>query len=261
VGIIDRGFDDWYLLRASDITTEMVRNRVIEIGKRQSNSIANRSLIVVKAVFAQAVKDGALVRNPAFGVAPLPTEKARKLIPKREDIDKVMELAGPLERAYLETILFTGARVGEINGLTWADVDFERRTLKLWTRKKKGGNRKYRTVHMVERVYAALQLVREWLGPLITPWVFNNLEMTKRHPFDVNKWRYIYRDKFLKTLCRKAGVLEFTYHHLRHYTASALAEAGVPLTTIQQILGHESAVTTNNYLQDLGRADTALEVL
>lgn len=78
---------------------------------------------------------------------------------------------------------------------------------------------------------------------------------------DPAKWRFIYQDKFLTTLCRNVGVPRFTYHHLRHYTASALAEAGMPLTAIQAILGHEQATTTNIYLQDLGRAATGLESL
>ena len=260
-GVLDRGFNDWYELPASDITPEMVRTRIIKIGKEQSHGIANRSLIILSSIFRQAIKDGILVRNPAAGVDRLPVEKSRKVIPKREDIDKVIDTAKPLDKAYLEIILFTGARVNEVNALTWADVDFERRTMKLWTRKKKGGNKKDRNVHMVQRVYDALIMLAKLGEYEVSPWVFNNPEMKRRYPAEPAKWRYIYRDKFLKTLCRSTGVPEFTYHHLRHYTASALDAAGVPLSTIQKILGHESAVTTNNYLQDLGRADTALEVL
>jgi integrase len=65
---------------------------------------------------------------------------------------------------------------------------------------------------------------------------------------------YDYRDKFLDTLCRRAGVPEFGYHALRHHTASLLAERGAPLTDIQKILGHQRPTTTDNYLQSLGES-------
>ena len=41
------------------------------------------------------------------------------------------------------------------------------------------------------------------------------------------------------------------YHALRHYGASKLANAGVPLTEIQELLGHERATTTDIYLQSI----------
>jgi integrase len=257
-----KAFEAWSMLPAQEISTEMVRERILEIARERGNKVANRHLVILKAIFNQAIRDGDLGRNPAMAVSPLPVEKARKVIPKREDINKVIAIASPEARAYLELMLFTGARVGEINTLTWDDVDFERRIMRLWTRKKKGGNRKYRTVHAVQRVYDALQLMLTFTAPgLPCPWVFANPTMVLLHPNKPEKWRYIYRDKFLRTLCRRAGVTEFTYHHLRHYTASALAEAGVPIPTIQKILGHERASTTDGYLQDLGQVETALEVL
>jgi len=52
---------------------------------------------------------------------------------------------------------------------------------------------------------------------------------------------YNYRSKFLKTLCKKAGVKVFTYHALRHFGASKLDSLGVPLSDIQKLLGHERA--------------------
>ena len=49
----------------------------------------------------------------------------------------------------------------------------------------------------------------------------------------------------------KGGVKEFTYHCLRHYGASALANAGVALTDIQVLLGHQNVSTTDIYLQSI----------
>jgi integrase len=62
---------------------------------------------------------------------------------------------------------------------------------------------------------------------------------------------YDYRDKFLPRLCRLAEVRPFMYHALRHFGASKLDNLGVPLTDIQELLGHERATTTDIYLRSL----------
>ena len=56
------------------------------------------------------------------------------------------------------------------------------------------------------------------------------------------------RKKFMKTLCRKAGVDYFRFHPLRHAEASLMANNNVPLGAIQKILGHEIRSTTEIYL-------------
>jgi len=63
--------------------------------------------------------------------------------------------------------------------------------------------------------------------------------------------KYEYRDKFIKTLTRDAGVKPFMYHSLRHFGASLLASGGAGLGDIQGILGHSQASTTDGYLQSL----------
>jgi integrase len=65
---------------------------------------------------------------------------------------------------------------------------------------------------------------------------------------------YRYRSKLINSLCRKAEVKKFTYHNLRHYGASRLAEAGVSITDIQYLLGHQRATTTDIYLQSISES-------
>lgn len=255
-----KAFEDWNGLPISHITAQLIRDRLFEIARKRGNGVANRCLVILKSVFGLAVRDAVISRNPMIGIRKFPVERGRKVIPRREDIDRVIAAAEPLDQAYLITILLTGARVGEINHLTWADVDIEHRCIRLWTRKKRGGDRKYRTVHMTPRVAEALRYAKS-ACPGRSPWVFPNPVMVRDYPDKPGTWFYRYRDKFLKTLCRRLGIPVFTYHCLRHYTASALDEAGVPLASIQKILGHERATTTDGYLQDLGRAETSLDIL
>jgi integrase len=238
-----RRFMAWSDFFVDEITPEMVRTRLIELAKELGNNNANRHLIALKAVFNLLPKEQ-LDRNPCAGIPKFPTEKAVKNIPPKGHIARVILLAKPLDRAYLNVIRFTAARVREINNLVWDDVDFEKKTVRLWTRKKKGGNKTPRLVPMVQDTFAALRYAWE-NRDRTSPYVFTN-PLTKKN-FD-------YRDKFLGTLCRRAGVPEFSYHALRHHTASILAERGAPITDIQKILGHERPTTTDNYLQSLGES-------
>ena len=86
------------------------------------------------------------------------------------------------------------------------------------------------------------------------PWVFWHrfLDHKKR------KWvegPYQERKKIMKTLCKKAGVRYFRFHALRHFGASMLDQARVPISSIQQILGHENRTTTEIYLHSIGEAE------
>ena len=51
--------------------------------------------------------------------------------------------------------------------------------------------------------------------------------------------------------CKKAKVRVFTFHALRHYGASRLANSGVPIPDIQALLGHQRSTTTDIYLQSI----------
>ncbi|MCK4989698.1 MAG: tyrosine-type recombinase/integrase [Bacteroidales bacterium] len=66
----------------------------------------------------------------------------------------------------------------------------------------------------------------------------------------------------MKSLCSKAGVKYFRYHALRHFGASLLEQANIPIGSIQRILGHENRSTTEIYLHSIGESERdAMNVL
>lgn len=256
-----RRFSGWADMLLDDISPERVRTRLIELADSLGPHNANRHLTALKATFNLAAKDGLLTRNPCLGISKFPNQKAVKYIPPREHIAQVLLLAKPLDRAYLTTIWLTGARVREINNLTWEDVFFDKALVCLWTRKKKGGDRTPRLIKIIPEVERALRYAWE-RRVKESPWVFTNEDMIKKYPGEPGKWAYDYRDKFLGSLCRRAGIPEFTYHCLRHHAASTLGERGASLPSIQKILGHERASTTDIYLRSLGiSAEAAMGLL
>ena len=218
------------------ITTDDIEEYLKEVAK-QSKPLANKRLRLVKALFNYGIKRNWFRFNPVSGIDYFGVERKTKYIPPIEDIDKVMSLATEEQRRYLTVISLTLARVREINNLRWEDVNFEENYLILRTRKAKNSD-------LVSRKIPMTVTVRE---------VLLNLEHKGEYVFVNTRTRtkYDYRDKFLPKLCEKAEVKPFMYHALRHYGASKLSNAGVPLTDIQQLLGHQRATTTDIYLQSI----------
>jgi integrase len=145
------------------------------------------------------------------------------------------------------------ARVGEVNRLTWDDVNLERKYVVLYTRKKRGGHLTPRKVPMTQKIFDILS--RRFLGRDKTiPWVFwhayGDQENGQRKvgPFKD-------RREVLKNLCAKAGVRRFGFHALRHAGASLMDNCNIPLGSIQRILGHENRTTTEIYLHSINQAE------
>ena len=108
--------------------------------KRVSANAANKDLQHLRACFNLGKKELDLPVNPTQDIEFFPDEKRLPYVPPQEDIDKVFSLATQDQWDYLWLIRDTLARVMEINRLRWEDVDFEKRLVTLYTRKKKGGH-------------------------------------------------------------------------------------------------------------------------
>jgi integrase len=86
------------------------------------------------------------------------------------------------------------------------------------------------------------------------PWVFWQRYWSRKEGKFV-EGPYQDRKKIMGTLCRKVGVRYFRFHALRHFGASVLDRANVPIGSIQRILGHENRTTTEIYLHSIGEAE------
>jgi len=229
----------WGHLPVSMVTKSMIQDWVLDmVEKGYTNNNINRHIRSLKTLFQMAVDSEAINRNPVIGIKFLPHEERPKTIPSIASIHEMLLRASAEERAYLTIIWLTGARVSEINQLAWEDVDFDKGTVSLATRKSKGGVKKYRTIPMLPQVKKALRFMWSRRGEGSQTWVFENPRTEKP---------YIYRDK----LILRVGQGKIGYHHLRHTTATILAALGVETPAIQKILGHSRLETTERYIQSL----------
>lgn len=217
-----------------EITRQTIETYLNQIAQK-SHQTANKRLRLIKALFNHGIERGYLYLNPAKGIKPFSASPKKRYVPIWEDVEKVIKLSGDF-KPYLLTIKNTLGRAGEINQLLWEDVDLQQRTITLTTRKARNSDLTSRKVYINDELLAVL-------GEPKTELVFP-------HPENVAKI-YWHRLDTLYRLCDEAKVKRFSFHALRHYGASKLAEAGIPITDIQRILGHQRTTTTDIYLRSL----------
>ena len=245
----------WKSLMCNEITTEMIRAHLLKRLKDTSAHTANKELRYLRSLFNFAMHPTRdwMDQNPTRGIDFFPVEKRIKYIPPKEDVLRVIMAADPDTQDYLWTIALTMGRMGEINRLTWQDVNFQSRCVILYTRKKKGGHLTPRQIPMTEKLYDLLSRRYQNRDKRI-PWVFWH-RYWNRKAGDWAEGPYKERKRIMKSLCGKAGVKYFRYHALRHFGASLLDSANVPIGSIQRLLGHENRSTTEIYLHSIGESE------
>jgi integrase/recombinase XerC len=250
-----------------DVTHLMIREFMAHLHdlNLEKSSIA-RKLAAIRSFFKYAVREGAVVRNPARLVS---TPKLPKRIPavlSAEDLNAFLDgvAAGPKrpsnrrnnrglhgdshlmvkrDRAILEMLYASGLRVSELTGLNLVDID--RKDLMLRVR---GKGNKERIVPYGGKAEAAL----EAYDPL-------RLEMLRkaggrgdRQAIFLNHFgtRLTQRSvaRIVKKYARIANVnWDLHPHSLRHAFATHLLADGADLRAIQELLGHSSLSTTQRY--------------
>jgi integrase len=149
--------------------------------------------------------------------------------------------AGGVIREMILMALRTGMRQGELKGLQWSSIDWENRVVivknSYCDREKNIGppkNNRIRSIPLDADLYEILYRKRKSTG-----YVFTN---AKGRPLNHSWLSY-----HLCNLCTRAGLRRISWHTLRHTFASHLAMKGVPLNTVQALLGHSTIVMTMRY--------------
>ncbi|EEI16610.1 site-specific tyrosine recombinase XerD [Corynebacterium lipophiloflavum] len=237
--------------RLDDVSTNHVEAYVADLrrgvgrAKPLSASSAGRALVVARGLHKFAVAEGLTQADVASAVAP---PSAGEKLPDTLSIDEVARLldACPTrtpcdlrDKALLEVLYATGARVSEVLGLVVDDVASDADVLTVT-----GKGSKQRLVplgsHAREAVDAYLVRGRPVLAKGSTYALFLNRRGTALSR--QSAWGII------KDAAERAGLAkDISPHTLRHSFATHLLEGGADVRTVQELLGHASVTTTQIY--------------
>lgn len=209
---------------------------------------AGRTVVAVRGFHKFAVREAITTTDPAAGVKPpAPPRRLPKALTLTQ-VEAILSAAGAAEtslairdRALLEFLYGTGARISEAVGVDVDDLDFDSAVVRLT-----GKGKKERIVpvgsYAVEALTSYLVRVRPELVGVGkgTPAVFLNSRggrLSRQSAWAV-----------LGKAAERAGVdVVVSPHTLRHSFATHLLDGGADVRVVQELLGHASVTTTQIY--------------
>lgn len=237
-------------IKPSDVDPMLVREYLYWLDRRQEQkSSMARKLAALRTFYRYLNRDKTRRVNPAAEVR---TPKLPQRLPRvltKDDANALMEFPegdGPAarrDRAILETLYSTGARVSELVGMNRADLDLKEGLVRL-----RGKGRKERIVPIGD---VAVEAIKEYHVAL------------SRHPAPVTRHskhgQPVFRNarggrltarsvaRFVARYSAQLAGGRVSPHALRHSFATHLLDEGADLRAIQEMLGHASLATTQKY--------------
>lgn len=230
-----------------------------------SGKTVNNQLIPLRDLFDTALKDGLIDRDPTAGIKNLAHQKPQ---PDPFDADEMAAILAHMQDRYSEQIwnyytfaFHTGLRPSEQIALTWGDVDWRRRTVKVQRALVDGEIKSTKTnlerdVDLSDDALAALtrQKVHTFMktpdGPIFHDPLHNAPFPNERAP----------RRRFFKPTLRAAGIRERDAYNTRHTFATLLLMGGANPAYIARQLGHaNTGMLFKHYSKWIDGADKGIE--
>jgi len=241
---------EWSERTGVDPITLTHRQMRLYLGEMDQAGYARRTiarrLSAVRSLFAYLVAEGLVASDPSSVLAtPKIPSRLPNVIPDQA-LRALLEApdpttpAGLRDRAVLEVLYATGARVSEVADLTISDLDLGQGQIRLY-----GKGAKERIVPVYEVALVCLRTYLQEARPKLarSGSVDKVFLSTRGQPLSADAIRRLFR--------RYAGVAgagtAVSPHSMRHTFATHLVEAGADLRTVQELLGHVALSTTQIY--------------
>jgi integrase len=212
---------------------------------------------VLHCLMKHAVREGILGRNPLDVIERPRAEQAEFQTLNEEQCHQFLIAASssPYEALYY-LALTTGMRQGELLGLKWTDLDWNKGVLMVQRQlqrvehegrsfvppKTKAGRRHIKLGEGILKKLAEHRRKQEQIKTASgSRWQENELILPSTIGTPLDHYRLSHE---FKKLIRKNGLPDIRFHDLRHTSISFLLEMGTPLNTVQRRAGHAKASTT-----------------
>ena len=212
-------------------------------------------------IFSTAERLELVARNPASKVTPPKVYPPDTRALDETQVVQLLDAAiGTNLELALAVLVYAGLRRGEVCGLGWEHVDFERGCIIIT-----------RTVEDTKKrvAFKEPKTRRGRRQVSLPPWLMQRLKDHKEHqspdcrlvfPDPNNKngiWRPEAFGKAFAWFIKTAGLPRLRLHDLRHTNITLLLKSGVPMLTVSQRFGHaRSSFTLDRYGPVVGSMDS-----
>jgi integrase/recombinase XerD len=234
-------------LRLRDVTESDVERYLVALREGRAASSAARATSTLRGWFAFLVDEGHLAHDPTARVR---SARRGRRLPKPLGEDEVARLLDSMastspvdkrDKALLELLYGTGARVSEAIGVTLSNLDFDEKLILVT-----GKGSKQRLVPMGRALEVAL---RDYLGPggrsALNPRASTRLFVNVRGG-NLSRQGV---DLIIDRHALIAGIerSRISAHVFRHSCATHMLAHGADIRVVQELLGHSSIATTQLY--------------
>lgn len=227
-------------------------------GKPMSAATVKHVYHVLKGAMDKAVLAGIAPRTPCIGIMLPKGQKKEAVIYDEEQIKQLISAAkGTDMELVIDMELCLGLRRGELLGLEWDDIDWEKNQVKIIrnrvvvngksTVKEPKTASGYRTIDVPfplmqklrkRKLECAANRLRMGPAYMVTDYVIVHDDGKPIYPE--------YLSQMLTKLQDRCGLPRCRFHDLRHLCASIMLLQGVNVKVAQERLGHKDITTTMN---------------
>jgi integrase/recombinase XerD len=251
-------YTSWLGQRGLDLGCVHGRDLVDYVDARRRSGLAAssvaRQLAAIRMLHRHLVTEGERSDDPTSDLEGIKVPAGLPKPLSERDVEALLESAGGLDpmarrdRALLELLYGTGARISEACGLSMGDIDFDGQLVRLF-----GKGSKERIVPFGRAVSTALD---EWFAPggrvAVMPAEWRRRDDAQAVFLNTRGARLSRQAAWavIKKYGRRAGLRNTDHlspHVLRHSCATHMLDHGADLRVVQEMLGHASISTTQVY--------------
>ncbi len=260
-------------IKLSELKTTHIQQFIKYLQSNNNNSPATikRKLAVLQSILKQAVKLDIIESSPAIAeklTLPKVVTPKVEIFTKQEAAEMLSCLEDePLQFQVLVNLaIMTGARLGELTGLKFSDIDYQTNKITIERSIYKVSGQPIRTKAPKDndiRIIAVNNYCIDLIRLLKSEKEKQAIEQAEK--WNNGNWLFTQRNgkiiypqtlsKQFSEFLKKNGLKHRKFHSLRHTSATLLLYGGVNIKQVQERLGHGDISTTNKYLHCIAEAD------
>jgi integrase len=213
----------WGRQPIASVTRKQLRNMLDRLVANDTPMLANRVHSITRKLFGWAVEQEIIEVSPFVGLKAPAEESSRDRILTDQELRLVWRAAGQMGiyGSLVRTLIVTGQRRGEIAGLTWNEIDLDKRLISL-PRERVKNNRAHEISLSPQAVALIEALPRN----------------SEQYVFSVDGGPIINFVRLKERLDKLCGVTDWVLHDTRRTVATGLQRLGINLQVTEAVLGH-----------------------